>query len=273
MALTRPRRTICEYFPEGCSPYRWQSLLLRGPREGLDISQALYLKAETQNEELSDDEVGYSLLKSAKYRYLPRYDTDLGIVARPLLSPWRHCGQSPSPPRLAESGREVQGAWLAAAGATAPGHPRRHGGEASTPRQLLDKVRQESCSVNSLTLEALELLVAQFMQVREIFNVTDANNDFPGKEEARRLLGAREGVGEAAKEIIRKAMDRCSKDPAIRSARQAKFEAAEARGERGLLVQLPEPFGVVSLEDSIERLEEYMPEAVKPSTWPGGDGE
>ncbi|KAK8075659.1 hypothetical protein PG997_010322 [Apiospora hydei] len=107
------------------------------------------------------------------------------------------------------------------------------------------------------------------MEVREIFNVTDANNDFPGKEEARRLLGAREGVGEAAKEIFGKAMDRCSTDPVIRSARQAKFEAAEARGERGLLVQLPEPFGVVSLEDSFQRLEEFMPEAVKPSSWPG----
>ncbi|KAK7961775.1 uncharacterized protein PG986_002600 [Apiospora aurea] len=228
-------------------PYRRQKLLLRGPREGLDISRALYSKAETQNGELSDDERARFLARGDIVGRALAHPDSLSLAERYKVFGW------PLPEQLHQAIHDATG------------------GEASTPRQLLDKVRQESCSVDSLTLEALELLVAQFMEVREIFNVTDANNDFPGKEEARRLLGAREGVGEAAKEIFGKAMDRCSTDPAIRSARQAKFEATEARGERGLLVQLPEPFGVVSLEDSFQRLEEFMPEAVQPSSWPGGD--
>ncbi|KAK8037819.1 hypothetical protein PG991_001165 [Apiospora marii] len=123
------------------------------------------------------------------------------------------------------------------------------GGAASTPRELVDRIRQSSFSVEALTLEA-------------------DNDRFPGKWEARRLLGAREGVDDATvKRACQKALAHCTTDPAIRAARQAKFEAAEARGEKGLLVQLPEPYGLLSLEDSFKRVEEFMPTATGHSPW------
>ncbi|KAK7906561.1 hypothetical protein PG985_016298 [Apiospora marii] len=125
------------------------------------------------------------------------------------------------------------------------------GGEASTPRDLVDMVQQSSFSVEALTLEALELLLAQFMAFGELFR---DNDRFPGKWEARRLLGAREGVDdETVKRVCQKALARCEADPVIRAARQAKFESAEACGEKGLLVQLPEPYVVLSLEESFQR--------------------
>ncbi|KAK7972203.1 hypothetical protein PG988_006337 [Apiospora saccharicola] len=129
------------------------------------------------------------------------------------------------------------------------------GGEASIPRELLDMIRQGSSSVESLTLDALELLVAEFRAVKDLFNQRNGIHSFPGKQEARRLLGAREGVeNQAATYIFRKALNHCATDPAVRAARRAKLEAADARGERGLLVQLPRPFGcVVSLEESFRR--------------------
>ncbi|KAK8102133.1 hypothetical protein PG984_015279 [Apiospora sp. TS-2023a] len=224
-------RTICAYFPDGCRFGRWQRLLNRGPREGLDISQAVYAKAETQNEELSDDERALFSARGDQVGRALAHPDSLNLAERYELM-----GYEP-PEQLHQAIRDATG------------------GEASTPRELLDMIRQGSSSVESLTVDALELLVAEFCAVKDLFDKTNGLHSFPGKQEARRLLGAREGVeGEAAKDIFRKALDHCSTDPTVRAARRAKLEAADARGERGLLVQLPVPWGcVVSLEESFRR--------------------
>ncbi|KAK8067448.1 hypothetical protein PG996_006560 [Apiospora saccharicola] len=180
-------RTICAYFPEGCRFNQWQRLLHRGPREGLDISQTLYAKAETQNGELTDEE---------RALFSARGD----LVGRALAHP-----DSLS---LAER-YELMG------------------------YELLDMIRQGSSSVESLTLDALELLVAEFRAVKDLYDQTNALHSFPGKQEARRLLGAREGVEkEAAEDIFRKALNHCATDPAVRAARREGAARAVAAAVR-----------------------------------------
>ncbi|KAK7937759.1 uncharacterized protein PG986_014627 [Apiospora aurea] len=230
MALKRPSWTACPYFPEGCRPALWQKIWHRGPREALNLSQALSTKAETQNDQLSDDE---------RARFLARGD----LAAKALANP----------DTLTQAERyEIMG-WI-------PLEPLHQtirdatGGQMSTPKELLDKVRQTS-SFDSLTVDALELLIQGFRPVSAL-GAPELFLDIPGNKEARRLIQAREGVDEDTENLYGRAMAYCSTDPKVRAERRAKFEAAEANGEKGLLVQLAEPFGCLSMQDYLKRVQE-----------------
>ncbi|KAK8091736.1 hypothetical protein PG997_002097 [Apiospora hydei] len=196
MALERPSWTACAYFPEGCRPALWPKIWHRGPREALNISQALYTKAETHNDQLSDDE---------RARFLARGD----LAGKALANP-DSLTQAESPPDVL-----VRFADRRRAGAVGPGIP-----------------------------------ASQRPGRTELFL------DIPGNKEARRLVRAREDIDEDTENLYGQAMTYCSTDPKIRAERRAKFEAAEANGEKGLLVQLAEPFGCLSMQDYLKRVQE-----------------
>ncbi|KAK6854674.1 hypothetical protein PG995_009767 [Apiospora arundinis] len=196
--MGNPPHTVCAYFPDGCNAFIFERIWRRGPKEAfINISQSLYKKAGTQNEELSDDE---------RALFLTRGD----LAGKALAHP-----ESLS---LAEK-YEIMG-FL-------------------PPEQLHNTIR--------------ELLVTGF-QPADAYRQIGGWKTFPGNEEARRLIQAREGIDVVELEAFsRKAAMRCMTDPQIRVERYAKFAAAEATGKTGLLVQEVEPLGCRPRDDDIIR--------------------
>ncbi|KAK7971466.1 hypothetical protein PG989_016482 [Apiospora arundinis] len=177
--MERPSYTFCEYFPEGTGVYHWQRLKQRGPEQALRISKALYQKAETQNEELSDDEATQRAL------FLNRGD----LVGRALARP-----QSPTLEEKYELMHWGPPETLHAAIRSASGD------QVSRPRELLDKIRTSSSPSStwaSLTIDELELLVLEF-QPLELGRNLMTWQSFPGNQEARNLVLVREGIADAA---------------------------------------------------------------------------
>ncbi|KAK6850962.1 hypothetical protein PG987_000596 [Apiospora arundinis] len=210
-AMGNPPHTVCAYFPDGCNALIFERIWRRGPKEAfINISQSLYKKAGTQNEELSDDE---------RALFLTRGDLAGKALAHPeSLSLAENC--------IRQSGEP--------------------------PQELLDKARQDP-SLESLTLDELELLVVGF-QPADAYRKIGGWKTFPGNEEARRLIQAREGINVVELEAFsRKAAMRCMTDPQIRIERYAKFAEAEATGKTGLLVQEVEPLGCRPRDDDIIR--------------------
>ncbi|KAK8879703.1 hypothetical protein PGQ11_000997 [Apiospora arundinis] len=220
--MGNPPHTVCAYFPDGCNAFIFERIWRRGPKEAfINISQSLYKKAGTQNEELSDDE---------RALFLTRGDLAGKALAHPeslsLAEKYEIMGFLP-PEQL-------------------------HNTIRGTPQELLDKARQDP-SLESLTLDELELLVTGF-QPADAYRQIGGWKTFPGNEETRRLIQAREGISVVELEAFsRKAAMRCMTNPQIRIERYAKFAAAEAAGKTGLLVQEVEPLGCRPRDDDIIR--------------------
>lgn len=129
---------------------------------------------------------------------------------------------------------------------------RASGGQISQPLELLDKIRKSpslSAAYASLSIDELELLVERFRARPPAVGDgrwPDAEQWFPGNQEARNLVLAREGFADPAYELIfqdaRTVYYRTS--PRIQRERHAKFQAAERSGATGLLVQRLEPLGL-----------------------------
>ncbi|KAK8004803.1 hypothetical protein PG990_010840 [Apiospora arundinis] len=231
--MERPSYTFCEYFPEGTSFYQWQRLKQRGPEQALRISKALYQKAETQNEELSDDEATKRAL------FLNRGDLVGRALARPqsLTLEEKYELMHWGPPEA-----------LHAAIRSASGD------QVSRPRELLDKIRTSSSPSStwaSLTIDELELLVLKFRSLELGRNLMTWQS-FPGNQEARDLVLVREGIADAAcQQIFSDAGTVYMTSPRIQRGRYARFRAAEMSGETGLLVQEYEPIGFRRIPFSI----------------------
>ncbi|KAK8876810.1 hypothetical protein PGQ11_001756 [Apiospora arundinis] len=213
--MERPSYTFCEYFPEGTSVYQWQRLKQRGPEQALRISKALYQKAETQNEELSDDEATQRAL------FLNRGDLVGRALARPqsltLEEKYELMHWGP-PETLHAAIRSASGGQVSpAAGAS----------------------RQDPCIV----LSVVDMGIPDHRR---------AGVSFPGNQEARNLVLVREGITDAAyQQISSDAGTVYMTSPRIQRERYARFRAAEMSGDTGLLVQEYEPIGFRRIPFSI----------------------
>ncbi|KAK8071405.1 hypothetical protein PG997_011608 [Apiospora hydei] len=160
--MENPAWTVRKYFPEGCYGTHWVNIRQFGPEWAFHITKAPYEKAERRNADLSD---------GARALLLSRGDT----VGKALVHP--------ESLTLAER-YEVLG-W---------GPP-----ETLQPRELLDKACASAPAYESLPPDELELLILGFQPSLEVYKETRRWHMFPGNQEARNLVWARqEGVDAAA---------------------------------------------------------------------------
>ncbi|KAK8099687.1 uncharacterized protein PG998_012928 [Apiospora kogelbergensis] len=237
--MKNPPHTFCEYFPKGLDILFWNIYKRRGPEQAFYISKALYQKAETRNQELSDDEVRDQSQgrqwKSKQHGDIHSMLMEHFPAACHPLEPRRPFRPSIGPTAVADPGREVRDPALGPAREAARSHPPRIGGQISQPLELLDKIRTSpslSAAYASLTIDELELLVERFRARPPAVGDgrwPDAEHWFPGNQEARNLILAREGFADPAYELRE---------------RHAKFQATERSGATGLLVQRLEPLGL-----------------------------